>query len=69
MDFNHKEIEQNGLKWKEFIARLIERVYTVRDIAFTVGHPLRYRLDQEENECLATTELRHAEESESIYIN
>jgi hypothetical protein len=47
LEFTPKELEENGTKWRDFITRLIERIYAVRDITFTVGHPLRYRCDQD----------------------
>jgi hypothetical protein len=50
LKFTTKELEENGTKWRDFITRLIERIYTVRDITFTVGHPLRYRCDQDYEE-------------------
>jgi len=50
IEFTADEIKQNGTKWKELVAQVIERTYTVRDIAFTVGHPLRYRFDQDNDD-------------------
>ncbi len=45
VDFSDKEVKANGEKWRAFLADFIQRLYTVRDVAFTVGHPVRYRLD------------------------
>lgn len=45
VDFSDKEVATNGEKWRVFLADFIQRLYTVRDVAFTVGHPVRYRLD------------------------